>query len=264
VFLSELVDNAYIFFLLFARIFAMLSVAPLLSSSAFPPIARIALSLFTSVLLLPAFIGGAYPPPGAGLEFIGWLIGEVLLGLLQGFMLVVIYSAFQISGQFFSLQMGFGASQVFDPLAQIEIPVLGQVLNLLAMFVFISVGGFRNVFLYHIYQGVQALNAWEVLGQGNVLRPELIGGLGDLFAHSFIMALPILGALLMVSVSMGLLAKAAPQMNLLMIGFPISITVGFLMMWTAFPFLAQGFSTIIENGFDAMSRLIAELAEEGI
>jgi flagellar biosynthetic protein FliR len=161
--------------------------------------------------------------------------------------------------------MGFGASQVFDPLAQIEIPVLGQVLNLLAMFVFISVGGFRNVFLYHISTKESiALNAWEVLGQGSVLREELVsGGLGDLFAHSFIMALPILGALLMVSVSMGLLAKAAPQMNLLMIGFPISITVGFLMMWTAFPFLAQGFSTIIENGFDAMSRLIATLAGEG-
>jgi flagellar biosynthetic protein FliR len=154
--------------------------------------------------------------------------------------------------------MGFGASQVFDPLAQIEIPVLGQVLNLLAMFVFISVGGFRNVFLYHIFS---RSDRPECLGCSRTRqRPErgAGSGLGDLFAHSFIMALPILGALLMVSVSMGLLAKAAPQMNLLMIGFPISITVGFLMMWTAFPFLAQGFSTIIENGFDAMSRLIAE------
>jgi flagellar biosynthetic protein FliR len=240
VFLNELVDNAYIFFLLFARVFALLSVAPLLSSSAFPPLARIALALFTSILLMPSFIGQSYPLPSTGLEYVGWLIGEVMLGLLQGFTLVVIYSAFQISGQFFSLQMGFGASQVFDPLAQIEIPVLGQVLNLLAMFVFISVGGFRNVFLYHIFQGVIALNAWDVLGQGSVLREELVSGLGDLFAHSFIMALPILGALLMVSVSMGLLAKAAPQMNLLMIGFPISITVGFLMMWTAFPFLGSG------------------------
>jgi flagellar biosynthetic protein FliR len=66
VFLSELVDNAYIFFLLFARVFAILSIAPLLSSSAFPPLARIALSLFTAILLLPSFIGSAYPPPGTG------------------------------------------------------------------------------------------------------------------------------------------------------------------------------------------------------
>jgi len=263
-FFETLVDNAPNFLLLFARIFALLRVAPLLSSNGFPSMARIALALFTGIILMPWFIGGGYPPPSTGLEFAGLLIGEVLLGILQGFFLVVIYSVFQIAGQFFSVQMGFGASQVFDPMAQEEIPILGQILNFLAMLVFLSIGGLNQIFLVHAYQGIQALNAWTVLGNGDFLSEELILSLGSLFLHSFVMSLPILGTLLMVSVSMGLMAKAAPQMNLLMIGFPISITVGFLMMATSLPFLAQAFNALIENSFAAMSRMIAGFSGGGL
>ena len=110
----------------------MVQVAPLLSSVSFPQIGKIGLSIFITILLVPAVIGRGYFLPSSALEYGLLLIGEALLGILIGFLVLMVFSIFQIAGKFFSLQMGFGAAEVFDPVAQIQIPLLGQFFNLLA------------------------------------------------------------------------------------------------------------------------------------
>ena len=70
-----------------------------------------------------------------------------------------------------------------------------------------------------------------------------------LFEQALIIAFPVLGVLLLISVSMGLLAKAAPQMNLLMLGFPIKISMAFLMLFLAMPFLMEAFNRVIDSSF---------------
>ena len=102
----------------------MLQVAPLFSSSALPQVAKIGFSLFIAAVIFPVVVAEGYVLPNSPLQYLFLLLGEVLIGIIIGFFLVVVYASFQVAGQFFSLQMGFGASQVFDPLAQIEIPLL--------------------------------------------------------------------------------------------------------------------------------------------
>ncbi len=77
------------------------------------------------------------------MDYVLVVAGEVLIGLTLGFLLSMIFAVFQTAGQFFSLQMGFGASEVFDPLAQVELPLMGELLNLVALLVFISRLGHR-------------------------------------------------------------------------------------------------------------------------
>jgi flagellar biosynthetic protein FliR len=79
----------------------------------------------------------------------------------------------------------------------------------------------------------------------------------NLFAQSLILAFPILGTLFLISVVTGLLSRAAPQMNLLTEGFPVSISVAFLLLFASLPFMAEAFSRIIGAGFDGLSRLMA-------
>jgi flagellar biosynthetic protein FliR len=259
----DLAANAQLFFLIFARITALVETAPLLSSESIPQIAKIGLAFFASFLVFPWVMAAGYPIPEFGPEYVLLAVGEALIGIVLGFFLMLIYSAFQLAGQFYSLQMGFGASEVFDPLAQIEIPVMGQFLNLIAMLIFLIVGGFQKIFLTGVYRSFQAARAVDlVLHRDDILRMAL-SCMARLFEQSLVISFPILGILFLVSVTTGLFGKAAPQMNLLTMGFPISIGAAFVILFLSLPVLAEVFSTIIDYSFSELLRLLSTIWEAG-
>lgn len=244
-----LIDGARLYLVVFARVAALLRTAPLTSSSAIPPLAKGALAFFAA-LIFYSFVGDSYGPlPTTGLGYAMVLIAEVALGIIMGLFLQLVFAVFQTAGQLFSFQMGFGASQVYDPLAQVEIPLIGQFLNLIGLAVFLSVNGMQKLFLTGLAGSFRVMKGTDFLAAGGFLKETFIRAIGGLFEQSLILAFPILGTLILISVTMGLLAKAAPQMNLLMVGFPIQIGVGFLIMLIATPFIAEKMSQLIDMGF---------------
>lgn len=255
--LAGLVGASQIFLLILARVFALLRTAPMASSSYIPSMARIALAFFCAVAILPGVVETGYPIPESGFGYAMLLIGEAMVGIVMGFFLQVVFAAFVVSGQFFSTQMGFGASQVFDPLAQIQIPVMGQFLNIVAMFVFVTTNGFQKIFLYGVDGSFAALRAVDLVTEHGFVLRTLIAGLGRMFEQALIIAFPIFGTLILVYVTMGLLAKAAPQMNLLMLGFPIAIGSAYLIMFLTIPLLMEVFSRIIDASFAGILELAA-------
>lgn len=257
--LDFIVQNAQLFLLVFVRILAMVELAPLLSSGGVPQIAKIGLSFFVAIVVFPGVQSAGYPIPNNALEYILLLLGEALIGIIISLLLLVIYSAFTMAGEFFSLQMGFGASQVFDPLAQIQIPIMGQFINSIAMFTFIVVGGFQRLFLVGVMDSFKAVRAIDLVTHRDGLLQTMMGSLPALFETALLISLPILGTLLLVSVSMGLLAKAAPQMNLLTMGFPITISVAFVVMFLTLPFLTEAMSSIVRQSFDGLTTLLIQL-----
>jgi flagellar biosynthesis protein FliR len=256
--------NAQLLLLLFARVFGLLSVAPLLSSRAIPGIARIALALFAALAVFPWVLESGYPIPSNGLAYGLVLIGEVLVGLILGFTLNVVYTAFVLAGQYFSFQMGFGASQVFDPMAQVQIPIMGQFLNMIAMFVFIITGGFQKLFLAGVLRSFQSMRAVDFAARPDRVLDLVSRAVALMFEHALILSFPILGTLLLISVSMGLLAKAAPQMNLLMLGFPLKIGIAFLMLMLTIPLIMEGFSRLIDQSFLIIMEFLSDMKAGGM
>ncbi len=251
-FFTDLVNNAQLFFLIFARVMALIFVAPLTSSEAVPNIAKIGLGFFASTAVYPWASRLGYVIPNNGLEYVLLLLGEAMIGLIIGFFLQIIYAGFQTAGQFFSIQVGFGASEVFDPLSQEELPLLGQFFNLIAMYVFLSSQGFQKIFLYGVYGSLQAVRAQDLAFDQQFLSAYFVGALGQLFAQSLTLALPIVGTLFLVSISMGLMAKAAPQMNLLSMGFPVNLLITFLLLVFVIPQLMESFSGMVDTSFASL------------
>lgn len=261
--LDVIARNAQLFFLLFVRVIALLQFAPLLNSGSIPRLAKVALALLSAFLVFPMVQASGYPIPDSGLQYAFLALGEAMIGIITGFMLALVYAAFQTAGQMFSLQMGFGASQVFDPLAQIEIPLLGQFLNIVAMFVFVFTAGFQKIFLTGVYHSFESMRAIDLVLLRDDIITTLLQGLSSLFQNALVISFPILGTLFLVQVVMGLLAKAAPQMNLLMLGFPLSIGVAFIILMLIVPFLMQAFDRLIDLGFEQLLLLFRGAAEVG-
>ena len=253
--LQPLIDNARLFLLVFMRVAALLQVAPLLSSGSLPLPVRLGLAFFTAFLVFPWVAAAGYPLPDDTLHYILLLIGEVLIGIIIGFVLTLILSVFQLAGQLYSLQMGFGASQVFDPLAQIQIPLMGQFINVIALFIFLSSNGLQRLFLTAVLRSFEALRAVDLLTLREAIVRTVLLRLSRLFEQALIMAFPILGVLFLIYVTIGLIAKASPQMNLLILGFPFSIAVAFLIIFLTMPLLAEAFERIFAQAFETILRL---------
>jgi len=254
--LNEILANADLFFIIAVRILAMIETAPLLSGDGIPQVAKVGLAGFAASAVFPWVKEAGYLMPATGGAFVGIVIGEAMIGIIIGFFLTMVFNAFTTAGQFFSLQMGFGASETYDPLAQIEIPVVGQFLNLIAMFVFVSTSGFQRLFLIGVRGSFQALRATDLLTRRADFLGYVAGSLGSLFQNALILSFPVFGTLILVSVTTGLLSKAAPQINLLSEGFPISILVAFFLLATAMPYMIEAFSGLIDIGFETVAGIV--------
>jgi flagellar biosynthetic protein FliR len=117
------------------------------------------------------------------------------------------------------------------------------------MLVFLITGGFQKLFLGGIMRSFQVMRAADVALQTENMATMMVRGLTQLFEQALVISFPILGTLLIISVSLGLLAKAAPQMNLLMLGFPVKIGIAFMVIMLTMPLLIENFERVIDGSF---------------
>jgi flagellar biosynthetic protein FliR len=190
------------------------------------------------------------------LYFIFLLIGEVLIGIILGFFVSMIFAAFSTAGQFFAFQMGFSAAGAYDALSQVENPLMGQFFNLVAMLIFMQNHWFQKLFFKGLGGSLESLNVFDfILGQEKIVK-FLISGLTNLFADALLIALPIMGTLVLITVCTGLLSKAAPQMNLLSEGFPVMILLTFMLLVALFPSMCDFFIRSFNTGLTELIDLI--------
>ena len=260
--LAEILAAAPLFLLLAVRALALIETAPLLSAEANPQVARIALAGFAAYAAFPST--QAINTQGVELfsfAFLLLLAGEAVIGIIMGFFITMIFSAFATAGQFFSLPMGFAAAETLDPLSQTENPLMGQYLNLVAMMVFLSMNGFRELFLGGFWRSVQSINIASLAAGREATAGMLFSGLSRLFLDAMVISLPIVGTLFLTSLSTGLISKAAPQINILTEGFPLSITVAFMLILATMPFMVEAFSRVIDAGFDTLQNLYIQIGQ---
>jgi len=250
--LEYFVLNFQKFMLVFSRLTGLMFTASFYESDSIPNQARLGLTFFITAVIFP--IVYSYIPDFPQ-NFIGYAmvaIGEAIIGATIGICITISFSVFQLAGQYFTVQMGFGASEVFDPMSQISIPLIGQYLYIIAILVFLALRGPLLIIqeLYYSYQFVTF---------SNLLKIDLFNSpytIFSFFIESFSIALrisfPIVATLLLVSISMGLLAKAAPQMNLLMVGFPVSIFISFVILLVTLPLFVE----FVVNYFDEIFKSI--------
>lgn len=253
-----ILSNAPLYLLACARILSMILTTPLLSIQSVPRIVKIALTGFIAFLVFPSAYTQAWSINVFSLDYVLLLIGESLIGVITGFFVNILFATFSSAGQFFSYQMGFGASEVYDALAQIENPLLGQFLNLVAMLVFLQINGFQTLFLGGVIRSFQTLDCFALVYSQDVFIQYFLKSITILFANAITIAFPIIGTLFLVHVSMGLISKAAPQMNLMSEGFPITILVSFILLTLSMPIMINSFIAIMESGFESLQNLIIQ------
>lgn len=230
----------------FFRILALASSAPVLSHSSVPYPVRIGLALLVTAIVAPTLpaVAAVSPMSAAGMAVV---VQQVLIGAAVGFAMQIIFAAVEIAGDVIGLQMGLAFAGFIDPQSATESPVIGNFLTMSLMLLFLAVDGHLGLIAALVDTFRTFPVAGGFLGEFDPSTLALAGR--DLFATGLQLALPVVAALLLANVALGVLTRTAPQLNLFAIGFPVTLMVGMLMLLFALPFMFPLLQQAIRRGF---------------
>jgi flagellar biosynthetic protein FliR len=240
-----------------ARVLGMISSAPLFSNGAVPLRIRVGFGLAASMAVIPVLPPAPPIDPGSGLG-LAVFAQQIFIGIAIGFVMRLVFAAVDLAGELIGLQMGLSFATFFDPESNGQTAVLSEFMSLLSTLIFLALGGHlmmiealvRSFEWLPIREApVQALGWAEVAGTGALL-----------FAAGLLLSLPLITALLITNIAMGVLTRAAPQINLFAVGFPITMTAGFVVLLLSLEAFGPVMATFYERGFEAIARVVQALA----
>lgn len=248
--------------MIMVRISAIMAVAPFFASSVIPYKVRFVLALWLTVLIAPIIMNKMeLQASNTFLRYGLFALEQALIGIIIGFMASTVFAAFQLSGQYFSIQIGFGMNEVVDPLGQISIPVIGQFINLMAIFIFLTMNG-PGLVIQTLFLSFKILPsaAWD-LGSAEVLLSNVSKAFVGMFLIAFKLAIPVMGTIFIISTAMGLLTRVAPQMNVMMLSFPLKIFVAFVILFLITPMITGIISDSLTRIFVFTDQMILDWAQ---
>ncbi len=234
----------------FFRITGMLVIAPVFSTRTVPVRIRLLATVVLTLVIAPTLPPMPLMDPFTLAGMIE-IANQLIIGLAMGFLLHMIFAAFTVAAQTMGVSMGLGFAMAVDPNNGVQVPVLAQLYVLMATLIFVSVNGhlmiidtMRESFIQMPVSnsGLSPNSIWSIVLWGKMM-----------FVWGLKIALPIVVTLLLINVSFGVVTRAAPQLNIFAVGFPVSIMVGFWLVMVSFPSLYGRLTELMESAFSTVA-----------
>ncbi|MCX7779284.1 MAG: flagellar biosynthetic protein FliR [Negativicutes bacterium] len=249
----SLLQNQLGFFLLvFCRISGIFTTAPIFGSRNVPTYAKSGLALALACLLAP-IVHTPNTSPDALPAYILIVMGELAIGIMIGYVASLVFSAVQIAGQLLDMQIGFGIINIFDPQSGQQMPLIGNFKYILALLVFLSTNG-------HHFLLTALTSSFKLIPVGSSIWNTAITAIfvdivKGIFIIAFKISLPVLVAVFLTDIALGILARTMPQMNIFVVGVPGKIIVGVFVLSLALPF----YILFLEVAFNGMHQDVYRL-----
>ena len=241
------------FFWPLVRVMAMFSIVPVFGIKQLPVPLKITLAFLLTLAILPfqQNIPSVTPWSASGLTI---TVQQILIGVAMGLSLQLVFTAMQLAGANIAMSMGLGFAMASDPLNGVAVPVISQFLSITATLLFISMDGHLAIIdmLAKSFQylpvstiGIGPEGVWHLLQWASVI-----------FSGAIAVAIPAIIALLAVNLTMGIMTRAAPQLNIFSIGFPITLMAGFLLLYLMIPNIVPVFERMVDTAFSEITRIL--------
>ncbi|WP_420869744.1 flagellar biosynthetic protein FliR [Cohnella ginsengisoli] len=243
------------YMLVLCRISSFVLVAPIFSSRSLPRTFKAGISVYISLLVFLT-VGFDSPVP-TDAAYIGAVLKEILAGLVIGYTATLFFTLIQTAGTLIDTQIGLGIANILDPISGISAPLFGNLKFMLMMLVFLSTNG-------HHYLLGAIMNSYKWLPLDNrffqtIYEGRLTDFLVHTFADTFMLALqisaPLVVAMFVTDVGLGLLARTAPQYNVFVIGVPIKLLIGLTLIILLMPGFSTLFQIVFDRMFDALEKM---------
>lgn len=234
------------FLLIFVRISGIFMLAPIFGSRNITGRIKAGLALIITYIIFPLIFNVNTVIPDYFLSYFFLVMGELLIGLILGFVSSLIFSAIQMAGQLLDMQIGFGIINMLDPLSGQQLPLIGNFKYILALILFLSMNG-HHVLLAALFSSFKLIPVTGMV-VNVAIADFMIGMVGNMFVLALKVSMPIIVSLLLTDMALGILARTMPQMNIFVVGVPGKIIIGIFVLSMALPF----YIFFLELAFDGM------------
>ncbi|HCR97099.1 MAG: flagellar biosynthetic protein FliR [Halomonas sp.] len=241
----------------FARITAFMAVSPLWGHSSIPNQAKVGIAALVTIVIAPIL------PAMPNVAIMSWagigiMVEQIVIGLAIGLVMHIIFAVVQAAGEYIGLQMGLAFATFFDASSGTNIMVLSRILYMITLLMFLAFNG-------HLMVLETLVMSFETLPIGiSGLNPGAFDLLaryaGTIFAAGMLLALPVVGALLIINLCLGILNRSAPQLTVFNIGFPTSLTVGLTLLMVLMTRIDRFLQALFSQGLGMMQNLIEAMA----
>lgn len=242
------------FLLVFVRTTAFMFTAPFFSIRSVPVHIKVGFGLVLAALLFPVLdLGQAAPGLGGGGYFLA-VVQETLVGMILGFTATLAFSAIRMAGQIIDLHIGFAMAGLFDPVSGVHTTLIGEFLHLMAMLLFFVLDGHHTllILLSRSYDAVALTGA--------VFEPALAVEIARIFASAFALgfkiAAPIITVMFISDISLSLISRTVPQLNVFITGFPLKVGFGFLALIVFIPLFANLVGGVVSEMQQALLKVM--------
>lgn len=234
-----------------ARILALMLAAPVFSNRGVPRRIVLLIGLAVALALAPTVppLPAVSPASAAGVLI---LAQQILIGIAMGFAVRIVFAAVDLAGELIGLQMGLSFAVFFDPGTSGQTPVVAEFFGLLATLIFLTLNA-HLMMLAALSASFQLLPI--DLAPVSAVSMAMLARWGTtIFAAGVLLALPLIAALLITNVALGVLTRAAPQLNLFAVGFPVTLMVGFGVLFLSLHLSAPVLERMFEQGLSALDQ----------
>lgn len=242
----------------FTRILALVASAPILGNRQIPARVKIGLSLLLTFIIAPTLPAqpGIEPASAMGL-FV--LLQQLLAGLAMGFTMRLIFTAVEMSGDIAGMQMGLGFASFYDPQHATYTPVIAQFLGIIAALAFLSLNGHLTM-LAALSESFHAFPISTAAPPATALHTLAAWG-GSIFVYALQLSMPLIGALLITNMALGILARSAPQLNVFAVGFPVTLAIGFAALALSLTYLLPLLDSITHSSLETAMSIMRQLGK---
>lgn len=233
------------------RILGLIATAPPFGNVSVPARTKVGLAVMIAMIIAPTVpaIPATDPMSWTGLLI---LAQQLIVGLSMGFAMRVVFAGVEMAGTIAGMTMGLSFATFFDPQSRGQSTAISQFLVLVATMAFLALNG-HLILLSALADSFTTLPISSApLGGFGFQQMALWGG--RIFSAGVQLSLPIVAALLIINIALGILTRSAPQLNLFGIGFPITLAAGFLVVGLTLPYLATPIQHLFQEGLETSLR----------
>ena len=234
-----------VFFIGFVRIATILSTVPIFGYSSIPIPVKAGLAFFVSWVLFPLIEAGDFLIPIDFLPFFVMVLKEVIVGLIIGLATNFMFVGIQMAGELIGLDMGFGIVNIIDPLSGDQVSIMAQFKYVISLLLFLIINGHH--FLLNALRSSFIVIPLGTANFTSLVTDQIIAMSTTIFKIALQIGGPILVALFLTSFVMGIIARTVPQMNIFIVGFPLKISVGMLMLGLSLPLFTYVFGKLMDE-----------------
>lgn len=244
--LQNLPNYVNVFLFVLIRVTSIFIVSPIFGRRNMPTMLKLGFGVLISFIIFPTIDLNAVKKYDSVFEIVSVILNEFMVGLILGFVSYMCFQAIYIAGQIIDMQVGFSMVNTLDPQSNIQMPITATFFNIIAMLLFLALNG-HHMLISAVFYSYKILPIGSAT-LGNVLMTDMLKMFSDMFVIGFKIAAPIMAAIFITDLALGILSKTVPQMNVFVVGMPIKIFVGIVVLVMMLPV----FSSIMEVLLDGM------------